>query len=359
MSTFLLIDIGAGTMDVLYYDTEISLHVKAVSKSPVLYMAEKVRDLPGDLIITGREMGGGAISKVLRERAKKAEVIMSMSAAATIHHNVERVRAMGFKVVEDQEAEEIRIAEEHAHLDIGDVDIERLRHVVYGLGVPFFFDVVGICAQDHGVPPEGVSHLDYRHQMFKRVLDEAPFPHRLLYEDLEIPESLSRLRSIGVSARRLPPADEVYVMDSGMAAILGASMDPRARQEERVLTIDIATSHTLGAALEGEEIAGFFEYHTSDLTLSRVERLLGELANGDLKHEQILREGGHGAYVRKALGFQSIGTIVATGPKRALIHGSTLPVTRGAPLGDNMMTGTVGLLEAIRRRKGLEPIDYS
>jgi hypothetical protein len=31
----------------------------------------------------------------------------------------------------------------------------------------------------------------------------------------------------------------------------------------------------------------------------------------------------------------------------------------GAPLGDNMMTGTVGLLEAIRRHKGLEPIEYA
>jgi hypothetical protein len=30
----------------------------------------------------------------------------------------------------------------------------------------------------------------------------------------------------------------------------------------------------------------------------------------------------------------------------------------GAPLGDNMMTGCVGLLEALRRRKGLEPILY-
>jgi len=27
-------------------------------------------------------------------------------------------------------------------------------------------------------------------------------------------------------------------------------------------------------------------------------------------------------------------------------------------LGDNMMTGTVGLLEAIRRKKGLNPISY-
>ena len=182
-------------------------------------------------------------------------------------------------------------------------------------------------------------------------------PHRLLYHELEIPENLNRLRSIGTSARELP-ADEVYVMDSGMAAILGASMDPRARQEQRVLTIDVATSYTLGAALEDDEIAGFFEYHTVDLTLDQVQRLLIDLADGNLKHEQILKEGGHGAYLRKTLGFQSITTILATGPKRALIQGSALPVTPGAPLGDNMMTGTVGLLEAIRRRKGLEPIAY-
>jgi len=41
-----------------------------------------------------------------------------------------------------------------------------------------------------------------------------------------------------------------------------------------------------------------------------------------------------------------------------LIAGSKLPMVFGAPLGDNMMTGTVGLLEALRRRKGLAPIVY-
>ena len=357
MSRFLLIDIGAGTMDVLCYDTETNLHVKAVSRSPVLYMAEKAEELSGDLIITGREMGGGAISKVLRARAQRDEVILSTSAAATIHHDIDRVRSMGFKVVDDTEADEMTKGKRYAHLVIGDVAIDRLRNIVDGLGVPFSFDAVGLCAQDHGIPPKRVSHLDYRHQIFKAILDEAPIPHRLLYDELEIPENLSRLRSLGTSAHELP-TEEVYVMDSGMAAILGASMDPRVRQEQRILMIDIATSHTLGAALEDDQIAGFFEYHTVDLTLDRVQRLLTDLADGLLEHEQILKEGGHGAYLRKALGFQSITTILATGPKRALIHGSALPVTLGAPLGDNMMTGTVGLLEAIRRRKGLEPIDY-
>jgi uncharacterized protein (DUF1786 family) len=345
-------------MDVLCYDTETNVHVKAVARSPVLHLAERARELSGDLIITGREMGGGAISKVLRARAQSSRVLMSTSAAATVHHDLDKVRSMGFTVLADDEAGQMSRSGRYDHLVTGDVETDRLKNIVSGLGVPFSFDVVGLCAQDHGVPPRGVSHLDYRHRIFKTILDEAPVPHRLLYDESEIPGNLNRLRSIGTSARELP-TDEVYVMDSGMAAILGASMDPRARKEQRVLTIDIATSHTLGAALEGDEIAGFFEYHTTDLTLDRVERLLRDLADGHLEHDQILKEGGHGAYLRKALGFSSMTILLATGPKRALIHGSALPVTLGAPLGDNMMTGTVGLLEAIRRRKDLNPIDYA
>ena len=41
MSRLLMIDIGAGTMDILVYDTQTDLHYKAVVKSPVRYLAEK------------------------------------------------------------------------------------------------------------------------------------------------------------------------------------------------------------------------------------------------------------------------------------------------------------------------------
>lgn len=357
MSRFLILDIGAGTMDLLYHDTESGLHYKAVAKSPVLYLAEKAASLPGNLLITGNEMGGGPISKVLRQRAQEAEVMMSVSSAATVHHNLEKVRSWGIKIIEDREAEDLRHNKKYSALTIGDLDVERLKHILEGLGVSLSFDVVGICAQDHGTPPEGVSHLDYRHSIFKASLDDNPFPHALLFKADEVPVTLNRLKSIAESARLLP-TDEIYVMDSGMAAILGATMDPQARPKEKVLTLDVATSHTIGAAIDGGEIAGFFEYHTHDITLERLESLLCELADGKLEHRQILEEGGHGAYIRKAFGFQAAEIILATGPKRRLVENSRLPVVFGSPLGDNMMTGTVGVLEAIRRRKGLRPILY-
>jgi uncharacterized protein (DUF1786 family) len=43
-----MIDIGAGTMDILVYDTQTDLHYKAVVKSPVRYVAEKTAGIPGN-----------------------------------------------------------------------------------------------------------------------------------------------------------------------------------------------------------------------------------------------------------------------------------------------------------------------
>jgi len=351
MSKFLMLDIGAGTLDILYYDDESGPHYKAVVKSPVLTVAEKARRLPGNLLVQGTEMGGGPISEILVARAKEFQVLMTPSAALTLHHDPERVKALGIRIVDETEAAALRTTGRYGNLVTGDLEIPRLQALVEGFGVPYSFDVVGICAQDHGMPPHGVSHLDFRHNLFTSSLNRNPFPHALLYSREEIPKPLNRLKSIAQSATALP-AREIYVMDSGMAAILGGTLDPQAISKERIIVLDLATSHTLGAALENGEIAGFFEYHTRDITLHGLESLIIELAEGTLVHQKVLQQGGHGAYLRRAFGFDRNDIILATGPKRRLIERSRLPVQLGAPLGDHMMTGTAGLLEAIRRRKG-------
>lgn len=357
MSRFLLIDIGAGTMDVLYYDDGSGLHYKAVVRSPAITVADKIARLPGNLFITGTEMGGGSISRVLEQRAAESKVVMSAAAARSLHHNLETVRSRGIQVIDDAEADRFRTDSSYTALAIGDLEIERLRDLVRAFGVPFAFDAVGICAQDHGMAPAGVSHLDYRHNIFRTALNRNPYPHAALYSAAEVPATFNRLNSLAAAAELLP-AGEIYVMDSGMAAILGASLDVQAQSKSKIMVLDVATSHTVGAALHNGEVAGFFEYHTHDLTLERLEALLPALAEGTLQHQQILAEGGHGAYIRQAIGFRAAEMIIATGPKRRLLEQSRLPIVFGAPLGDNMMTGTGGLLEAIRRRKGLEPILY-
>ena len=47
MGRFLLLDIGAGTLDVLWYDTESVHHYKAVVVSPVRTMAEQAARADG------------------------------------------------------------------------------------------------------------------------------------------------------------------------------------------------------------------------------------------------------------------------------------------------------------------------
>jgi uncharacterized protein (DUF1786 family) len=357
MSRFLMIDIGAGTMDILVYDTQTDLHYKAVVKSPVRRLAEKAAGIAGNLLVVGSEMGGGPITRVLMERTREAEVVMSLSASATLNHDVQKVKSWGIKVVDVDQADQLRGKQEYSLITLSDIEPGRIEQIVKSFGVPYAFDAVAICAQDHGVPEPGVSHLDFRHNMFTASLDEKPYPHTLLYRSDTVPDTMNRLKSIANTATQLP-VDEVYVMDSGMAAILGASLDCHCRQKKVFLVLDIATSHTVGAALAGNEIAGFFEYHTQDITPERLENLLRDLADGKISHKQILAEGGHGAFLRQAVGFNAVETIVATGPKRKMLADSQLPIEFGAPWGDNMMTGTVGLLEALRRHKGLEPITY-
>ncbi len=355
MSRFLLLDIGAGTLDVLYCDTDLDLQYKAVVKSPVRYIAERILSTPGNLVITGCEMGGGAVSAVLRDRAAVHDVAMSADAAQTIHHDARRVQAMGIKILKASQLDELKNRSDCTHLVLGDICQKRLERIVRGFGVPFEFEVIAVCAQDHGRAPRGVSHLDYRHNLFTTYLEKDPHPQALLYSRDELPQTFSRLTAIADTATALS-SGEVYLMDSGMAAILGASLDNDAEFKEKILLLDIATSHTVVAAMTAGEIAGFVEYHTHDITLEKLDGLMRALPDGALSHSRILSEGGHGAYTRSAFGFEAVEAIIATGPKRRLIRPSKLPIRMGAPLGDNMMTGTAGLLEAVCIRKGIDPV---
>ena len=357
MSRLLMVDIGAGTMDVLYYDTAKEQHYKFVAPSPVRLLGVQIENTPGPLVVDGVEMGGGPVTEALIKRAAQAEVVISKAAAATLHHNPEKVRSWGLQVADSARLEACLADPTYRPLTLGDVQVRNLRQVIQGMGLSPDLDIVALCAQDHGVAPPGVSHLDFRHNLFLSYLKDAPQPHKLLFRSDEIPEAFNRLRSMARTAEDLG-ADEIFVMDSGMAAMVGASQDMQARHKSPILVLDIATSHTVAAIMEDDEVAGFLEYHTHDITCSRLENLIRELAEGRLDHHQILAQGGHGAFVRHGVGLDKLKAIIATGPKRGLAADARLPLSWGAPWGDNMMTGTVGLLESVRRRKGLDTISY-
>ena len=72
-------------------------------------------------------------------------------------------------------------------------------------------------------------------------------------------------------------------------------------------------------------------------------------------------DGGHGAvldeaWLREAAGDDPLALLplIVTGPRRALLESSSLPLTFAAPHGDMMLTGCFGLLRAFAAR-GVRP----
>ena len=67
MGRFLIVDVGAGTVDLLCYDTDSNQHFKAVAKSPVKTLAEEAEGVTGNLLITGTEMLFGGFLEISRD----------------------------------------------------------------------------------------------------------------------------------------------------------------------------------------------------------------------------------------------------------------------------------------------------
>ncbi len=354
MARFLAVDVGASTLDAMVLDSDSGDQFKFVAKSPTRALGERIMACTSRrILITGHQMGGGSVTEAIKAKARHCRLVMTRSAAETIHNREERVRDLGVIVVSHKEAKQEAKKRNTSRFWAGDIVVEDMLTMLKSMGIEPDFDFFGICVQDHGTPKGEASSLDFRHRIFKGIIDKDPRPSAFLFEADQIPSYLRRMRAAAVDAKGIP-SEKIYVMDTGMAAILGASSDPSARGKKSVIVLDIASSHTLGALLLDGEIGGLFEYHTRAITPEILEALIVDLAEGRLSHERIISEGGHGAYARKSPGFDAVETILATGPKRGILGETGIKgIVPGAPFGDNMMTGTAGLILAIAGREGI------
>jgi len=360
MARFFAVDVGAATLDAMFLDTRLGDQFKFVAKSPTRALAEKIRLCKNErVLITGHQMGGGPIAEALRTKARECRVMMTRSAAETIHHRMEKIENLGATLISQKAAREEAKNRNTTRFKTGDIQVESIMTMLKSMGIEPVVDFFGVSVQDHGTPKGKISSLDFRHQIFKQIIDGSPKPSAFLFEAERIPSYLRRMRAVAMDAKGIP-SGKVYLMDTGMAAILGASSDPLARGKNSIIVLDIATSHTLGALLVGGEIGGFFEYHTSAITPEILKSLIIDLADGGLSHERIVSRGGHGAYVRKAVGFDRVEIILATGPRREILEYTGIDnIVLGAPFGDNMMTGTAGLILAMAEREGVSIEGYS
>jgi uncharacterized protein (DUF1786 family) len=354
MARFLAIDVGASTLDAMVLDTDSGDCFKFVAKSPTRALAERITASRNRrILIAGRQMGGGPITEAIKIKARQGRVMMTRSAAETIHHRQERVKKLGVILVSPKEAEREAKKPNTSQFRTGDIVAGEILTMLESMGVEPGFDYFGICVQDHGTPGGDISSIDFRHHIFKAMIDRDPRPSAFLFEAERVPPYLRRMRAAAMDAREIP-SKKIYLMDTGMAAILGASGEPSVRGKRSLIVLDIASSHTLGALLLDGEIGGLFEYHTKALTPEILRSLIIDLAEGRLSHERIVSEGGHGAYTRGALPFDAVEAILATGPKRRILGQTGIGgIILGAPFGDNMMTGTAGLILAIAGREGI------
>jgi uncharacterized protein (DUF1786 family) len=146
------------------------------------------------------------------------------------------------------------------------------------------------------------------------------------------------------SVKNSLPGKDVLLMDTGPAAIRGALLDEKAADPSIVL--NIGNGHTLGAVVREKKILGIFEHHTFKLDCVKLEDYIRRLADGTLTFNEVYQDGGHGCYIKEALGFEDVEAILVTGPNRDILRGSKLELVFAAPFGDMMLTGCFGLVDA-------------
>jgi len=352
----LAIDIGAGTEDILLYDTRkksIENCVKMVLPSPSQIFAAKVREatrLYKDLFIKGDVIGGGAFASALRDHVETGlRVVMTENVAYTVRNDLDEVRELGIEIVRN---EKDLVDFEGETLRIEEINIAKLEAFLTQFGESLSdVDVVAVAVQDHGVFPKGTSNRKFRIQKMKELLEGDSKAENLAFKEAEIPSCYLRMMSAAQASRRQLPKVKVLLMDTSAAAILGCMKDPSVKGADPILAVNVGNSHTMAAIISGKKIVGIVEHHTRLLNPEKIENILVSFAHRKLRDEEVFEDNGHGVfYLTSAPGFPQVEKIVATGPNRSILLKTKLDVHFASPAGDVMMTGPVGLVEATKRK---------
>ena len=337
----LAIDVGTGTQDIMIYDTEKELEnsIKLVLPSPHLYISQQIREIENDIYFTGEIMGGGKIKKSLLEHMEKGyKVVMEPTCAKTIRDNIEQVKSLGIEI-----ADEGKDYSEYTKIKLGDINIKKLSEFLLGYDLDFDFDEIAIAVQDHGYN-ENMGDRDFRFEKIREKVSHPISPLEFGFKE-EMPEYFTRMQAVRRQIKDEGIENLPLVMDTKFASIAGMCYDEVASKLNSFIVIDIGNGHTTAASIENGKIQGVFEHHTSSLTGESLERYIKRLASGEITHEEVHEDFGHGAHVLNPI--SEIEKVIVSGPKRELIEKTNLDWHHAAPGGDVMMTGTIGLIKTI------------
>jgi uncharacterized protein (DUF1786 family) len=352
----LAIDIGAGTQDILLFDSEKQLEncIKLVLPSPSPLLAARVEALADgqDIFISGHTIGGGSFSRaVKRHMASGARVIMTTSAAYSLRNNLDDVTASGVEVAE---APPPGFA--GTMLEADELDLSTLSGLLHVVGEdPDGVDAVAVAVQDHGSYRSGESNRKTRLSHMRRRLDENPDPLALSYLAGDVPGDFPRMLSAVGRLREQLPCDHVLVMDTAPAAAAGCLADPRVAEKAggNLLVINAGNGHTLACLLSEGKVVALLEHHTKRLEPLPFASYLSAFCRGEARDADEYMASGHGLfYISDPPGLDKVDMIAITGPNRELLEGSGLEFYYPSPGGDMMMTGPMGLVRALQYRLG-------
>ncbi len=337
----LAIDVGTGTQDIMIYDTEKELEnsIKIVLPSPHLYISQQIREIENDIYFQGEIMGGGKIKKSILEHMEKGyKVVMEPVCARTIRDDLKQVEAIGIEI-----AEEGKEYKDYTKITMGDINITKLSEFLLGYDLEFDFDKIAIAVQDHGYN-ENMGDRDFRFEKIREKVSEPISPLEFGFKG-DVPEYFTRMMAVRRQIEKEGIEEVPLIMDTKFASIAGMCYDEVAEKLNSFIVIDIGNGHTTAASIEDGKIQGVFEHHTSSLTGESLERYMKRLASGEITHEEVHEDHGHGAHVLNPI--SKIEKVIVSGPKRELIEKTNLDWHHAAPGGDVMMTGTVGLIKTI------------
>ncbi len=350
-------DIGTGTQDILLFNSEKEMEnsLLMVMPAPTQIIAKKVRTATkkGEaIVLTGNIMGGGPSTFAIRDHLKAGfPVYATEQAALTINDNIENVKAFGVRIVSDEEAKKLACGENALEIVMQDFDPESLSSAlsVFEVQMP---ENYAVAVQDHGNAPEKSNRI-YRFELLRELIERGGKLENFVYKPEEIPEAFTRMKAQADSLLKVAGKRKTksIFMDTGPAAIFGALTDSAAVQPS--IVVNIGNGHTLGALVNENKITAIFEHHSFLMNPEKLQEYIIRLADGNLSFEEVFEDGGHGSYIKEAIGFEQIRSVMVTGPKREMLEklsGSEIrqeiskKLHFAAPFGSMMLSGCFGLL---------------
>jgi len=345
----LAVDMGTLTQDILLFDSEqpVESSVKMVMPSATEIAARRIRRATAErrpVLLNGVTMGGGPCQWALQDHIRAGGAAFATpEAARTFDEDLAVVAAMGVAVVSDDEAAGLRGVE---RIEMRDLDLASIRRALTAFEVQSDFDGVAVGCLDHGAAPPGYPERLFRFNHFRQVIQERPDLSAFVYLPAELPEYLTRARSmmscVDVDAPRV-------FIDRGPAAALGALQDPRVAAHDEQIVLRLGNSHALAFYLSGSHVHAFFEHHTDLLDTAHLESMTAQLAEGTLSHEEVFAEHGHGVYYADRI-HGTTPFVAVTGPQSGKLRGSRLNPHFATPHGDMMITGCFGLVQGFAER---------